>query len=220
MPAELFTKHVSDVITRVKTQFGDTSGAQINDEAIIRWINDGQQEIVNNNAILKETKIGNIVANQAEYSFPADKVQYIEALYVEGRPIKNLSPQGARDFILATDPTLNARADYPQLWYERGGIITLYPVPQKSFTNGLKMEYVEMPAPVTSYNDSLSVPDRYLNELVNYCMVQALEYDENYTAAQYKLGQFRDGLDRLHYKENISQSDLYPVISPDPADYV
>lgn len=220
MPAELFTKHVSDVITRVKTQFGDTSGAQINDEAIIRWINDGQQEIVNNNAILKETKIGNIVANQAEYSFPADKVQYIEALYVEGRPIKNLSPQGARDFILATDPTLTARADYPQLWYERGGIITLYPVPQKSFPNGLKMEYVEMPAPVTGFNDPLSVPDRYLNELVNYCMVQALEYDENYTAAQYKLGQFRDGLDRLHYKENISQSDLYPVVSPDPADYV
>lgn len=220
MPAELFTKRVSDVITRVKTQFGDTSGAQINDEAIIRWINDGQQEIVNNNAILKETKIGNIVANQAEYSFPADKVQYIEALYVEGRPVKNLSPQGARDFILATDPTLAARADYPQLWYERGGIITLYPVPQKSFTNGLKMEYVEMPSPVASFNDSLSVPDRYLNELVNYCMVQALEYDENYSAAQLKLGQFRDGLDRLHYKENISQSDLYPVISPDPADYV
>jgi hypothetical protein len=220
MPAELFTKHVSDVITRVKTQFGDTSGAQINDEAIIRWINDGQQEIVNNNAILKETKVGNIVANQAEYSFPADKVQYIEALYVEGRPVKNLSPQGARDFILATDPTLNARADYPQLWYERGGIITLYPVPQKSFTNGLKMEYVEMPASVASFNDPLSIPDRYLNELVNYCMVQALEYDENYSAAQLKLGQFRDGLDRLHYKENISQSDLYPVISPDPADYV
>lgn len=220
MPAELFTKHVSDVITRVKTQFGDTSGAQINDEAIIRWINDGQQEIVNNNAILKETKIGNIVANQAEYSFPADKVQYIEALYVEGRPVKNLSPQGARDFILSTDPTLNARADYPQLWYERGGIITLYPVPQKSYTNGLKMEYVEMPAQVTGFNDLLSIPDRYLNELVNYCMVQALEYDENYSAAQLKLGQFRDGLDRLHYKENISQSDLYPVISPDPADYV
>ena len=220
MPAELFTKKVSDVITRVKTQFGDTSGAQINDETIIRWINDGQQEIVNNNSILKDTKIGSIVANQAEYTFPLDKVQYIEALYVEGRPVKNLSPQGARDFILATDPTLEARGDYPELWYERGGVITLYPVPQKSFPNGLKMEYVKMPAQVSGFNDTLSIPDRYVNQLVNYCMVQALEYDENYSAAQLKLSQFRDGLDRLHYKENISQSDLYPVISPDPADYV
>lgn len=220
MAAELFTKLVSDVITRVKTQFGDTSGAQINDEAIIRWINDGQQEIVNSNAILKAVKIGDVIANQAEYTFPTDRVQYIEALYVEGRPIKNLSPQGARDFILATDPTLLARGDYPELWYERGGIINLYPVPQKTFINGLKMEYVKMPAQVTSVTDILSVPDRYINQLVNYCMVQALEYDENYSAAQLKLGQFRDGLDRLHYKENISQSDLYPVVSPDPADYV
>jgi hypothetical protein len=220
MPAELFTKQAIDVITRVKTQFGDNSGAQLNDATIIRWINDGQQEIVNNNAILKDTKLGDIVANQAEYSFPTDRVQYIEALYVEGRPIRNLSPQGARDFILDKDPTLTARSDYPELWYERGGIINLYPVPQKSFPNGLKMEFVRMPTAVTSSNSPLAIPDRYLNELVNYCMIQALEYDENYPAAQYKLGQFKEGLDRLHYKENISQSDLYPVVSPDPADYV
>ena len=220
MPAELFTKTALDVITRVKTQFGDNSGAQLTDGTIIRWINDGQQEIVNNNAILKDTKIGNIVAGQAEYTFPQDKVQYIEALYVEGRPLKNLSPQGARDFILATDPKLESKSDYPELWYERGGIITVYPVPQKSFPNGLKMEFVKMPSMITTYSDLLSVPDRYINELVNYCMIQALEYDENYPAAQYKLSQFKEGLDRLHYKENISQSDLYPVVSPDPADYV
>lgn len=220
MPAELFTKTALDVITRVKTQFGDNSGAQLTDQTILRWINDGQQEIVNNNAILKDTKFGNIVAGQADYSFPADKVQYIEALYVEGRPVKNLSPQGARDFILSVDPTLSARGDYPELWYERGGVITFYPVPQKDFPNGLKMEYVKMPEPLESTSDLLSIPDRYINQLVNYCMVQALEYDENFSAAQYKLGQFREGLDRLHYKENISQSDLYPVISPDPADYV
>jgi hypothetical protein len=187
MPAELFTKQAIDVITRVKTQFGDNSGAQLNDATIIRWINDGQQEIVNNNAILKDTKLGDIIANQAEYSFPTDRVQYIEALYVEGRPVRNLSPQGARDFILDKDPTLTARGDYPELWYERGGVITLYPVPQKSFPNGLKMEFVRMPTAVTASNSPLAIPDRYLNELVNYCMIQALEYDENYPAAQYKL---------------------------------
>lgn len=220
MAAEVFTKQAIDVITRVKTQFGDNSGAQLNDATIIRWINDGQQEIVNSNAILKDTKIIDVVANQAEYTFPSDKVQYIEALFVEGRPVTNLSPQGFREFILTQDPTLTARSDYPEIYYERAGIITFYPVPQKTFVDGLKMEFVRMPAAVTASNSPLSVPDRYMNELVNYCMIQALEYDENYPAAQYKLGQFKEGLDRLHYKENISQSDLYPVILPDPADYV
>ncbi len=220
MPAESFTYTALDVITRVKTQFGDQSGAQITDPVILRWINDGQQEIVNNNPILKDTKFANIVAGTSEYTFPEDKVQFIEAVYVQGRPVKNLSPQSFRDFILADDPTRVANAKYPDIWYERAGVITFYPTPNESFTNGLKLEYVKMPTPVTNTASTLGIPDRYLNHLVNYCMMQALEYDENYAAAQYKQAQFRDGLDRLNYKENVSQIDMYPSISPDVNDYV
>ena len=122
MPAEIFSKTALDVITRVKTQFGDNSGAQLNDATIIRWINDGQQEIVNNNPILKDTKLTDGVAGQAEYTFPRDKVQYIEAVYIDGRPVKNLSPQSFRDFILADDPGTSATAKYPDVWYERAGV--------------------------------------------------------------------------------------------------
>ena len=150
MPAEIFSYTALDVITRVKTQFGDNSGAQLNDATIIRWINDGQQEIVNNNPILKDTKLADIVAGQAEYSFPSDKVQYIEAIYVDGRPVKNLSPQSYRDFILSDDPTTDATSKYPDIWYERAGVITFYPTPNQSFSNGLKLEYVKMPTPVTA----------------------------------------------------------------------
>ena len=220
MPAEIFSYTALDVITRVKTQFGDNSGAQLNDATIIRWINDGQQEIVNNNPILKDTKLSDIVANQAEYTFPSDKVQYIEAVFIDGRPIKNLSPQSYRDFIMADDPTSIARAKYPDVWYERSGVITFYPTHDTSFVNGLKLEYVKMPNAVTATDSPLGVPDRYLTNLVNFCMMQALEYDENYSGAQYKMAQFRDGLDRLHYKENISQTDMYPGVSPDVNDYV
>lgn len=220
MPAELFTKTALDVITRVKTQFGDSSGAQITDSAILRWINDGQQEIVNNNAILKDLKYANVVKGQAEYSFPTDKVQYIEAVSVNNRPVKNLSAQGAREYILQQDPQSEQKADMPLIWYERAGIITFYPVPDKDYTNGLKLEYVKMPTDVTTSESALSIPDRYLNELVNYCMIQALEFDENYAAAQAKAGQFREGLDRMYLKENLSQNDLYEQILPDPLDYV
>ena len=43
--------------------------------------------------------------------------------------------------------------------------------------------------------------------------------DENYDAAAYKQKQFRDGLDRLNLKENLSQTDLYQSILPDALDY-
>lgn len=221
MPAETFTYSTYDVAERVRTLFGDTSGAQITDSMMLRWINDGQLEIVNNNAILKDTKYASIVAGQADYSFPSDAVQFIEALYVEGRPIRALTPQAYREYILADDPTVSARSKYPDIWYERNGIITFYPVPEENITNGLKMEYVKMPAQVIviSNEEILSVPDRYLNELVNYVMTQALESDENFTAAEVKRGHFREGLDRQNLKENTVQISEYPQILPDPEDY-
>lgn len=221
MPAESFTYTSFDVYERVRTLFGDTSGAQITDQMVIRWINDGQQEIVNNNSILKDTKYANIVKDQSEYTFPNDKVQYIEAVYVDGRPITAMTPQTFREFILNDDPRKTAVSDIPDVWYERNGVITFYPTPQKDFTDGLKLEYVKQPDNVTyiSTSQTLSVPDRYINELVNYVMTQALELDENYTAADYKRNQFREGLDRQSLRENVVQIASYPQVMPDPDDY-
>lgn len=221
MPAETFINTTSDVADRVRTTFGDTSGAQITDAMIVRWINDGQQEIVNNNAILKATKYSDYVATQTEYTFPTDSVQFIEAIYVQNRPIKNVSPQEYREFVLAEDPELEATSDFPAIWYERNGVITFYPKAETTYASGLKLEYVKSPAPVTSISTSvvLSIPDRYLNELVNYVLSQALETDENYSAAEVKRGHFREGLDRMNLKENISQIDAYPSIMSDPEEY-
>jgi hypothetical protein len=222
MPAESFTYTTFDVYERVRTLFGDTSGAQITDQMVLRWINDGQQEIVNNNPILKDTKYADIVAGQGEYTFPNDKVQYIEAIYVDGRPINSMTPQAFREYILKEDPSLSSKADRPDVWYERNGVITFYPTPQKSFTNGLKLEYVRQPEKLNLISTSvvLSVPDRYLNELVNYVMTQALELDENYTGAEYRRSQFREGLDRQNLRENIVQIAAYPQVMPDPDDYL
>jgi hypothetical protein len=221
MPAESFTYTSFDVYERVRTLFGDTSGAQVTDQMVIRWINDGQQEIVNNNPILKDTKYSNIVAGQSEYSFPNDKVQYIEAIYIDGRPLQPMSPQAFREFVLTQDPRRSAVAKYPEVWYERNGIITFYPTPETSFTNGLKLEYVKMPTPITYISTSqiLSIPDRYLNELVNYVMTQALELDENFTAADYKRNQFREGLDRQSQRENITQIAQYHQLTVDPDEF-
>ncbi len=219
MPAEEFSYTGDDVAFRVRSSFGDFSGAQLSDAAILSWINDGQREIVNSNTLLRATKYSNIVTGQQDYSFPEDKVLAIEAVYIEGYPIDNVSPQAAREYILKLDPTKILTADRPEIWYERAGVITFYPVPQKNITNGLKLEYVKTPNNLSALNNPLGIPDRYFNELVNYTISQALEADENYEAAGYKLQQFRSGLDRLNLKDNLSQIDLYQQIMPDPDDY-
>jgi hypothetical protein len=210
MPAETFTRTTLDVADRVKVSFGDTSGSQITDDMLIRWINDGQQEIVNNNAILKDTKFSDVIAAQSDYTFPTDKVQYIEAVYIDGRPVKNVTPQEFREFILKEDPNLIAKADVPLLWQERAGI------------GGLKLEFVKQPTAIATISGAtiLSIPDRYLNELVSYVMAQALELDENFNAAEVKRGHFREGLDRQYLRENTSQISKYPQVMADPDDYL
>jgi hypothetical protein len=220
MPAEVFSYTGNDVVARVRAQFGDTSGAQLADAPILNWINDGQREIVNSNAILKATKITDLVATQQDYSFPDDKVLAIEAVYVSGYPIQNISPQAAREYIIALDPAKQLNAERPEVWYERAGVITFYPVPSKSITGAIKLEYLKTPTSLDSFNDALGIPDRYFNELTNYVISQALEMDENYSAAAYKLGQFREGLDRLNLKDTLSQTDLYTQLLPDPDDYL
>jgi len=218
MPAEEFTHTGTDVASRVRTGFGDSSGAQLADSSILSWINDGQREIVNSNPILRATKITDVVAGQSDYSFPNDKVLSIEALYISGYPLTNLSPQAAREYIQAQDPAKLLNSERPDVWYERAGIITLFPVPNKTISNGLKLEYVSNPINLSVLSSALAVPDRYFNELVSYVIAQALEMDENYDASNMKLRQFRDGLDRLSTKDTISQDSQYTAVMADPAD--
>lgn len=219
MPAEEFSYTGNDIATRVRSSFGDTSGAQLADSNILLWINDGQREIVNSNPILRASKITDFVKNQADYTFPSDKVLVIEAVYIDGYPINNATPQEAREFIQKSDPTAAATAERPEIWYERAGVITFWPKPNKNIANGLKLEYIKSPTMLTSLNSSVGVPDRYFNELVNYVIAQSLEMDENYDAANYKHQQFRNGLDRLFTKDTISQDALYGSVLADPFDY-
>lgn len=220
MPAEEFSYIGTDVASRVRSQFGDTSGAQLADSAILLWINDGQREIVNSNPVLRATKLTDLVAGQSDYSFPNDKVLLIEAIYVDNFPIMNVTPQAAREYIMTADPDKLQKAETPEVWYERAGILTFFPVPNKSITNGIKLEYIKNPTSLTALTSAVNVPDRYFNELVNYVIGQALEMDENYDAASYKQRQFRDGLDRLSNKENVTQSALYESVLPDSDDFL
>ncbi len=220
MPAEEFTYTGTDVAVRVRSQFGDTSGAQLEDASILRWINDGQREIVNSNPILRASKVTDVIAGQADYTFPTDRVQYIEAVYVKGYPVTNMTPQAARQFIKTLDPQAEQTAERPDIWYERGGTITFYPVPNTSITGGLKLEYIKSPTSLSALSSAVGIPDRYFNELVNYVLAQSLEMDENYSAAQFKHRQFRDGLDRQNLKDTISQDSLYSGVLPDANDYI
>jgi hypothetical protein len=215
MPSDTFTKTGRDVADMVKRQFGDPDGRQITDADILNWINAAQQDIVSQNPILKETLETSVIAGQDVYRYPAQMVQYIEAIHFKGVPLESYSFQEAQAYILQTLPEDGTmpEAPRPTIWYERDGDIYLFPTPSISETNVLRMFYVRQPEEIEVIADTLSVPDRYFQRVIDLVLARAYQLDENWEAAKYKQAEFITGMDMLANREGTSSTNTFPTIT-------
>ncbi len=205
------TKTAQDITRDVKRIFGDEANVQISDDDIVRWINGAQREILVSNKILKTIGTTDTVANQAEYTLTGLDIATIQSIHFKGTRLEWRSFQDAEEYIMSTDPQKTAIAD-PTMWYEWGGVINLYPVPQYSETGSLKIYYIKDPREIT-INDTLTVPDRYYRSVLQYCLAQAYELDEDPENSNFKLQQFSERLDILSNEQNTPEIDTYPRIT-------
>lgn len=211
MGYEVPTKTVDQVVTYVKRQFGDESGVQVGNDDIIRWINAAEQEIISANQVLKAKATTATVANQEEYTLGTGiDLQYINSLHVDGLklPFKNFNE--AESYITMNDPQ-KIQHTRPEFWYEWAGTVYLYPIPDAVYT--LQVYYHRVPVALTTVGDTLNVPDNYFNRIIEYCMAQAYELDENLDAALAKSQQFQSNLVAQSLDENSTSYDKYPMIT-------
>ena len=207
----------TDVATDIKRTFGDEAGVQITDSDIIRWIDIGQLEILKNTQILKATSTSDLVAGQTVYSLASLKILKIQAIHVNGSPIPFISFQESEQYVAPNDTT-NIASGTPQVWTEWAGNIHLYPASSVTVPGGLSIFYLPAPAKLAQLSDSLSIPDTYYNDLINFVLSKAYELDEDPQNSQFKLGQFTQSLDGMANNENIPQVAYYPVITVLPED--
>jgi hypothetical protein len=204
------TRLVSEVITAVQRQFGDESGVQLETSDIIRWINDAQDIIVAKNKVLKAKSTTASVSGQAAYTFPSDNIHQIESIHFNGYRVPNMSFAEAEEQIFQADPQALSQGD-PILWYEWAGTFTFWPAPGD--VKNIDLYYTQRPAPVGSTSDVLSVPDKYYQDVVRYCMQNAYEMDEDMTNSQAKGQQFDASLNEKSEEERTSQNMTYDKIT-------
>lgn len=216
MPIGPFTKTVDDVLERIKRTFGDESGAQVTDSDIIGWINSGQAEINKRNRILKATATTPLVIGTRTYTFPTPRILEIESLQVDGKPIDYRSFKEAQEYVMRHDP-LNTQTGTPWMWYEWGGDIILYPTPDTVAT--LTLFYVKYPDDVSVGTDVLSVPDSYFETLLEYCLKQAYEQDDDWTGSAQKSEQFNESVARLSEDGSRYNRQFYSTITILDEDY-
>jgi len=209
MPAEIFTRTGTEVANSVKRQFGDPDGRQITNNDILSWINNAQQDIISQNPILKDSAQTNVVSGQDIYTYPSESIQYIEALHYNGVPLEHYTFQEAQTYILSNPNADIVKDVKPSIWYERAGNIYLFPKPLENVTNGLRLFFVRQPANLASLGDTLSVPDKYFQRVIDLVLARAYQLDENWEAAQYKQAEYVNAMNLLANQENVTQVNSY-----------
>lgn len=218
MAIERYTRTVTDVITSVKRQFGDESAVQITDADIIRWVNDGQREIVDQNTTINQKLAKtDLIANQDTYPLASDpnlpNIARISSVRVNNSLLRPITVQEAENFVVG-----DGNSGDPMAWYEEEGNLVLYPKPTTGYVAGLTFRFTALPTKVTGNTDALTIPDTYFTALVQYCLSQAYELDENGQMAQMKSQQFEKSLG-IRSNRTVADNSDFPTIRLDPEDY-
>ena len=206
------SKTVSDVKKDVERTFGDEADIQISESDIIRWINAAQREILINNRIIKSTGSTDITSGVSEYSLSSLDIVSIQSIHYKGRKLRYRSFNEAEEYIQSCDP-LKTNSGDPALWYEWGGVVNLYPVPNESISSGLVVYYIREPHKVSDSSDKLTVPDSYYENVLQFVMSKAYELDEDMENHNMKLTEFRERIGILAEQDADNSQDFYPRIT-------
>lgn len=200
---------VSDVITRVQRQFGDEASVQINDADVMRYINDCAKEMAVQNDLGAAVASQSSVVNQNLYSAPADMLA-IRTIYYDNLKLDFYPRPEYDQYVNANDPN-ETNAGIPFLYTRHVNDLLLYPKP--STVGTIKIWYFQRPTEVALTTDELPFAKEYHLRIVEYCLQQAYQTDEDWDAADRMKGQFDDGMTRLKQLENTSDEEYYPTIT-------
>lgn len=205
---------VSDVVTRVRSITGDTVAIQFSDDELISWINDGIRECAIWNNLLQKRATQAAVVGQGDYDLPPDILKLHSIKFNNNKlPVRTLE-EFESQYPGASDET-----GTPDVCYIWAAKLTLYPAP--GTTDPLVVDYLYTPA--LHVNDGpgrdteLYLPVGYHSRIVDYCLAQVAQQDDDISRYQLKMQEFQTGIQQLK-SEPESTYDLYPSISVSPRD--
>jgi len=207
------TYTVQDILTRVQRQLGDEANSQITQADVMRWINDAMREIAHRNKLLQVKASTDTLVNVPTYELPTD-ISKLYSVKYNGQTLQNLSISQVDNLIGVQDQTI--QQGYPTgtpthywIWSDQ---INLWPAPDTALDGGLISYYTRTPAQVGAVGDTPELPDEYHGRILDYCLAQAYELDENYQVAANKMAQFNQGVTEQKDIDQ-EQQESYPFIT-------
>lgn len=199
---------VSDVILRVRNIAGDTAALQFTDATLITWINDGIRECAVVNNLLQKRATQLSVVGTDSYNLPTDILKLHSVKY-DDRKLPVLTLQEFEEQMGTSTNTFSGEPVTSYVWAAK---LVLYPKPGSIKT--LVIDYIYDPALVTITTDDLitRLPVGYHSRLVDYCLAQVAQQDDDANRYALKMEEFRTGVQNLKDQPEDTY-DLYPSIS-------
>lgn len=201
---------LSSVVSRVRSSAGDTDALQFTDAQLLEWINDGIRECATQNNLLQKRATNNTLAGQSAYSLPEDILKLYSVKYdgakLKGYTMEEFDQRNSGD-----------ASGSPNCYYIWGGVLNVYPTPDVE--KSLVVEYIYYPGDLTNndYDKELPLPVGYHNRIVDYCLAQVAQQDDDINRYTAKMQEFMTGVSQLKDQPEYSE-DVYPSISVSPRD--
>ena len=199
----------SDLLTQVRSMAGDTNVLQFSDVDIMNWLNNAVRECAIINNLLQVDASSNTVIGTFQYAVPADILK-LHSIKYNTKKLRVMTLQEFDNEYEAVDFSVKG---VPQVAYVWAGQIVLYPAPDS--VKALKVEYIRDPPNVTDANKAVTdvpLPVGYHQRLIDYCLAQVAQQDDDMQRYQIKMQEFMTGVQSLKDQPEYTQ-DLYPFIS-------
>lgn len=216
------SKTLSELRTEVYAQLAETSGFYSNSE-ITQWLNDGVEDICLDIEPLARNATVNIVADTHEYALPCDIINVRFAMYGGTGEWVKLSECKYEDLFDNNsdweDTTNLSNESVPSMFYWRGNIVGLYPIPGAALTAGLRIYYTYIPTEMSDDADETGL-DFWLDKaVVKYAVYKCRLKDRDEQRAQYCLREYKALVNQAGKKLNKHRKNHAPRLVSDQTNY-
>lgn len=206
--------NLQGIISRVQSQFGDTTGVQISTAEITQWANDGQVDINRKTEYLKGSENIDAVAGTYAYALPSGSI-LVSRVEHDGLKLEQVNFE---DFDQIYSGKRSESSGTPKHWYLWGTTLNIAPTPDTALSGGISVYYVKRPAILINYSDIPELPEEYHEDIVRYCLIRAKEKDEEYAEANNLRNDYDQRLFQSKYDEQNRENSSFPAVRILPGD--
>lgn len=203
----------SDIIDPAKLLFGDTNGIVATPTACIAFLNDGMREIARQ--VLAFQTIVSTTGNAVRSGYDMSAVPsliVINRVTYDGEPIALLT-QESIDRLMTASPPDGPSAGY----YTSGELLKFFPVPVAGDATVVTISYSKLLAAVTAVGNTITMPDSWRTELIDFVASRLHQRNENWRAAEYYDKKFASSLADRKF-EGQTRDDTFIQVTPDVND--